>query len=64
MYKVSIIIPCYNSAKTVEETFQSVINLEYNNWEAIIVNDGSPDNIEYIAKYWVNLDSKFRYYKK
>ncbi len=64
MYKVSIIIPCYNSAKTVEETFQSVINLEYNNWEAIIVNDGSPDNIEDIAKYWVNLDSRFRYYKK
>lgn len=61
---LSIIIPCYNSAKTAEETFQSIINQDFTDWEAIIVNDGSPDNIEEIALKWVNKDHRFNYFKK
>ena len=61
---LSIIIPCYNSSKTAEETFQSVLEQDYTNWEAIIVNDGSPDNIEDIALKWVEKDKRFRYLKK
>lgn len=61
---VSIIIPCYNSAATVEETLRSVVNQSFEGWEAIIVNDGSPDHIEEIAKKWVELDPRFRYFRK
>ncbi len=61
---LSIIIPCYNSYITAEETFQSVLEQDYENWEAIIVNDGSPDNIEKIALKWVEKDSRFKYFKK
>jgi glycosyltransferase involved in cell wall biosynthesis len=41
--RVSIIIPCYNTAKYVRDTLDSVIAQTFVSWEAIVVNDGSPD---------------------
>jgi glycosyltransferase involved in cell wall biosynthesis len=61
---ISIIIPCYNSASTLAETLQSVIEQEFAAWEAIIVNDGSTDATEAIAMEWVNNDKRFSYYSK
>lgn len=53
---VSVIIPCYNQSQYLPEAVESVVNQTYQNWECIIVNDGSPDNTnevaqELIAKY-------------
>ncbi len=64
MQKFSIIIPCYNQAQFLEETLLSVFNQTYSNWECIIVNDGSLDNTEEIAKKWVGKDTRFVYLKK
>lgn len=50
----SIIIPCYNSEKTIEETLNSLEVQVYKNFEVIIVNDGSTDNTESIIKNWIN----------
>ena len=61
---VSIIIPCYNQGKFLDETFLSVYNQSYPNWECIIVNDGSTDNSESIAKKWANKDKRFIYLYK
>lgn len=47
---VSVIIPLYNSEKYISETIKSVISQSYNNWEIIIVNDGSTDNSLCIAQ--------------
>jgi glycosyltransferase involved in cell wall biosynthesis len=41
--KVSIIIPCYNTAEYVRDTLESVVAQTFGSWEAIVVNDGSPD---------------------
>lgn len=61
---LSIIIPCYNSEATLETTLQSVINQNFQNWEAIIINDGSSDNTENIALKWVAKDHRFKYFAK
>jgi len=61
---VSIIVPCYNHAQYLSEALQSVLEQSYDNWECIIVNDGSPDNTEEIALEWTNKDIRFLYLKK
>ena len=61
---VSVIVPCYNQAKYLSEALQSVLDQTYENWECIIVNDGSPDNTEEVAKQWVEKDSRFKYFYK
>jgi glycosyltransferase involved in cell wall biosynthesis len=61
---VSIIVPCYNQAQYLDEALQSVIDQTYQNWECIIVNDGSPDNAEFVVKQWLAKDSRFVYLYK
>ncbi|MEN3322518.1 glycosyltransferase family A protein [Mariniflexile soesokkakense] len=61
---VSIIVPCYKQAHFLDETLQSVLNQTYDNWECIVVNDGSPDNTEKVAKQWCSKDERFKYISK
>ncbi len=49
---VSVIIPAYNSSKTIEKTLQSVFEQDYEFIEIIVVNDGSTDTTEQVlSKY-------------
>ncbi|MCA0131982.1 glycosyltransferase family 2 protein [Winogradskyella alexanderae] len=61
---LSIVIPCYKSEFTLQETLESVVNQDFDSWEALIINDGSPDNLETIALKWVQKDTRFKYFKK
>lgn len=49
---LSIVIPYYNLGDTIEETVQSVLRITYDNYEVILVNDGSTDaaSIEKLAE--------------
>ena len=58
---ISVIVPCYNQAQYLDECLQSVLDQTHTDWECIIVNDGSPDHTEEIAKKWVEKDARFRY---
>ena len=58
---VSIIIPVYNGSNYMREAIDSALAQTYKNIEIIVVNDGSTDNTEEIAKSYGN---KIRYYKK
>lgn len=60
--KVSIVVPCYNQSQYLDEALQSVLEQTYTNWECIIVNDGSLDNTDAIAKDWVKKDNRFHYF--
>ena len=46
---VSIIIPVYNRVDCLRRSIASVINQKFKDWELIIVDDGSSENIELIA---------------
>ncbi|AOZ98512.1 glycosyltransferase family 2 protein [Flavobacterium commune] len=61
---VSIIVPCYKQAHYLSEALQSVLEQSYANWECIIVNDGSPDTTELVAKEWLEKDNRFKYLYK
>lgn len=61
---ISIIMPCYNQGQFLEETFQSVFNQTYKNWECLLINDGSTDTTKEIAEKWSRKDKRFRYFEK
>ena len=45
---LSIILPVYNGEAFIKRTIQSVIDQELQDWELIIINDGSKDQSETI----------------
>jgi glycosyltransferase involved in cell wall biosynthesis len=61
---VSIIIPTYNRAYLIGETFDSIIAQHYENWECIIIDDGSTDQTEEIVSKYILKDKRFKYYKR
>ena len=61
---ISIVMPTFNNADFIGETLNSVINQTYQNWECIIVDDGSTDNSELIIQQYCNRDSRFKYFKR
>lgn len=61
---ISVVVPCYNQAQFLDECLQSVLDQTYQNWECIIVNDGSPDHTEEVAKKWTEKDFRFKYIDK
>lgn len=60
-YLVSIITPSYNSAKFIAQTIQSVQNQTYQNWEMIIVDDGSSDETEKIVQEICQMKNVFNF---
>ncbi len=56
---VSIIIPAHNEEKVITRTLKSVNNLDYPNYEVIIMNDGSTDKTTELTKQFIKNKSNF-----
>ena len=56
--KVSIIVPVYNLENYIEKTIRSLQALTYNNFEIVIVDDGSTDSSLSIIKKMASEDSR------
>ena len=61
---VSIIVPVYNSEKSILRCVSSLINQTYKEIEIILVNDGSIDKSEEICLSLCDKDSRIKYYCK
>lgn len=59
---ISVILPVYNAEKYIKESIDSILNQTYNNFELIIINDGSRDNSAEIIKLYS--DQRIRYYEQ
>lgn len=63
MSTISVIIPAYNCAKTIQETIESVLNQTFNDLELIVINDGSYDStLDVVEKNHDSRIKTFSYY--
>lgn len=58
--ELSIIIPLYNKQPFVKDCLQSIQSQTFVNFEVIVINDGSTDGGEAVAKSFETNDSRFR----
>lgn len=56
--KISVVVPVYNAEKYIDRCIQSITGQIYNNWELILVNDGSTDDSLNILNKWCSTDSR------
>jgi peptidoglycan/xylan/chitin deacetylase (PgdA/CDA1 family)/ubiquinone/menaquinone biosynthesis C-methylase UbiE len=60
MTQVSIIIPAYNAADTLDDALASVHAQRVGTWEAVVVDDGSTDDTPRVAERWAARDGRMR----
>ena len=58
---ISVVIACYNQGIYLSDALNSLEKQTFQNWEGIIVNDGSTDGTEEIALEYVKKDERFKY---
>lgn len=58
MPTVSVIMPAFNAAQTIEASILSVIGQSHDDWELVIVDDGSNDETREIASRLSAMDSR------
>ncbi|WP_420299380.1 glycosyltransferase family 2 protein [Edwardsiella tarda] len=59
---VSIIIPTFNSEKTIRDTIESVLRQSYKNFEVIIIDDSSSDRTVDICKWYSLQDKRIKFF--
>ena len=60
---VSIIIPLFNMEKYLRDTLESILSQTFKLFEVIIIDDCSTDASPHIAKEYVDIDHRFKYFK-
>ncbi|MET3020017.1 glycosyltransferase family 2 protein [Flavobacterium hydatis] len=61
---VSIIIPTYNRVNIISETLNSVLAQTYENWECIVIDDGSIDTTEKLLNEYIKGDKRFKFFRR
>lgn len=60
---VSVLIPCYNAAKTIDRAINSILNQTYDNLEILVCDDSSTDNTNNILNKKALIDHRIKVYK-
>lgn len=59
-YDISVIVPIYKVEKYLRRALDSLLAQTHSNWEAILIDDGSPDACGTIADEYVRQDNRFK----
>jgi glycosyltransferase involved in cell wall biosynthesis len=62
--KLSVLVPVRNAASTLDEALRSVARQTFEDWEAILVDDGSTDDTPALLQQWTKRDSRFRLFSR
>lgn len=57
---ISIVMPTYNRAHTIQNSINSILDQTYTNWELLIIDDGSIDNTKEIIQPFLK-DKRIQY---
>ena len=58
--KLSIIIPVYDVEATLNQCVESVVTQDYNDFELLLIDDGSLDKCPQICDRWASKDKRIR----
>lgn len=58
--KISVILPFYNAANTIERAISSIFQQDFEDFECILVDNNSTDDSRRIALNWESRDKRFR----
>ena len=61
---VTIIIPTFNRVRFLSEALNSVLNQTYQNWECIVIDDGSSDETLKVLESYAKKEKRIRFYKR
>jgi glycosyltransferase involved in cell wall biosynthesis len=56
--RVSVVMPAYNSERTIGKTIESILNQIFSDFEFIIVDDGSQDNTWKVINHYAASDAR------
>lgn len=59
---ISVVMPSHNAEKYISEAIQSVISQTYENWELLVIDDGSTDSTADIVRQFSKIDSRVTLY--
>jgi teichuronic acid biosynthesis glycosyltransferase TuaG len=62
--KVSVVMPAYNMEPYIAQSIESVIKQDFENWELLIVDDGSKDNTLAISQAYEKKDTRIKCFHK
>ena len=57
--KVSIIVPIYNAENSINRCVDSILSQSYNDFELLLINDGSKDNTKEVVQGFIGTNNKF-----
>ena len=61
---ISVVVPIYNVENYLRYCLDSIVSQTYQDFECLLINDGSPDNSADICREYVGKDARFKYFEK
>jgi len=62
-HKIAVLMPVYNSEEFLSLSIESILNQSYENFDFLIINDGSTDSSESIILRYAEKDKRIKYHK-